>query len=1253
MLKILPNSKSPCGAALVIALAIMVLVLALIVGILARVSTDRAAAGGYAATVEARLLADTAVQVVQAQIDVATSEGAGIAWSSQPGLLRTFDSTGKPSKSYKLYSDAGMQVSGALDPAAEAVTLKDWYQSPAVFTDINMPADSDFNGTPDRWPILDPAADGVVEGFAVNNAPTGKYLGIQNAAPMPVRWLYVLKEGQLVAPTGSGATATVDAATDANPIVGRIAFWTDDETCKVNVNTASEGTYWDVPKGTGPAERILGKFQPATNEFQSYPGHPASTSLSAVFPELTRAQLFDLVPRLSDGGSKNATLAVDAAAPVPLDQDRLYSTEDEIVFANNRTGNTSIGKALVERGKFFLTTVSRAPETNLFNLPKVVCWPVHAINTPEYRTPFDRLFAFCGELNGSAYFFQRKDSGSTTEDYSGIPRNKTVLKYLQTLTGRPVPGFGGNLASKYQTDKDQILTEIFDYIRCTNLSDGNLAPDKQYAGGKELNGAGGGRFGFGQVLPIEIADFNTRGFGRVPVITEVGLWIICTADSKVLSPPAATPSNDPATNKTLDAAVALTYDDVKKTKQVRIEAALVLEPFIPLAGYKDVTPDIEITVSGLEQWKIRGNATGDTDKNLGFPSLAQQADGDAGRFLMSRALGSYPYVYPRGGHIGVWAMMEGRGIRARNNGRLGEDPEFATAYKGGGGINNQQYPFVGEPVTVNVDANSNGTAARLILDASPVVVRVIHRPSGKVLQTYDLDFPDAGQLPLPLLRFKPSWTFQTGGFLGFRGRLHKFAEAIYPFTEDGFAQSGLSSFGYADVVRSIVPAYGSGGTQSADFRLLSMKDQIGTSDFAKHPLFDGNLKLAHSFVTQWSGWHHHLTRGRQPYGTFTAALGGDVTNLAKATGSLSTGWASTTINKHPDTPYPATDAQATGDWDNGVGIDIDGPYLNKPDEGNTWSDLPDGEVAYINDWGHSEFDTGTFFSPNRIIPSPGMFGSLPTGVKRNRHWQTLLFRRQPGHPNYTATAGNFTGDPDYLWLDLFWMPVVEPYAISEPLSTAGKINMNQQIVPFTWIERNTGLHAILKNEKVASIPNGEIGKYKGDNSLDSRQSVDIPETLSQLKFRFDNTDKTGLFAFRSPAEICDIHIVPDDASVSTADKAALDADMKAYWESHALTGDNSRERIYTTLYSRLTTRSNTYTVNFRVQTLKQRPGGDPKAWNENTGVITCDYRGSTTLERYIDPNNTGIPDYAADPDATPTLDTFYRWRLRSHRPFTP
>jgi len=86
------------------------------------------------------------------------------------------------------------------------------------------------------------------------------------------------------------------------------------------------------------------------------------------------------------------------------------------------------------------------------------------------------------------------------------------------------------------------------------------------------------------------------------------------------------------------------------------------------------------------------------------------------------------------------------------------------------------------------------------------------------------------------------------------------------------------------------------------------------------------------------------------------------------------------------------------------------------------------------------------FSLNRILPSPGMFGSLPASVKGfnpssgEGSWETLLLRPPPGHPGTSAPH-------DHNYLDLFWMPVVEPYAISEPFSTAGKVNMNYQIFP--------------------------------------------------------------------------------------------------------------------------------------------------------------------------------------------------------------
>jgi uncharacterized protein (TIGR02600 family) len=66
-------------------------------------------------------------------------------------------------------------------------------------------------------------------------------------------------------------------------------------------------------------------------------------------------------------------------------------------------------------------------------------------------------------------------------------------------------------------------------------------------------------------------------------------------------------------------------------------------------------------------------------------------------------------------------------------------------------------------------------------------------------------------------------------------------------------------------------------------------------------------------------------------------------------------------------------------------------------------------------------------------------------------------------------------------MDPFWMPVVEPYAISEAWSTAGKINMNYQMVPFNqYIRRATGMHAVLKGEVMGAFPTQDALYYKNN-----------------------------------------------------------------------------------------------------------------------------------------------------------------------------
>ena len=104
--------------------------------------------------------------------------------------------------------------------------------------------------------------------------------------------------------------------------------------------------------------------------------------------------------------------------------------------------------------------------------------------------------------------------------------------------------------------------------------------------------------------------------------------------------------------------------------------------------------------------------------------------------------------------------------------------------------------------------------------------------------------------------------------------------------------------------------------------------------------------------------------------------------------------------------------------------------------------------------------------------------------------------------------------------------------------------------------------------------------------------------------------------------------------------------IQSFWAtSGALTGDNLREKPYGDLYARVTAKSNTYTIYMRVQSLRKRPiplgaaGAAPAAtaagfltWDETKDQVLSEYRGSTTIERYLDPM-----DRRFDPTNTETL----------------
>lgn len=1376
------------GAALIAVLALIVLMAALVTVFLVRTATERSASASYDAAAGTRLLGETTVNLVQATINQATTGTTGTAWASQPGAIRLFDESGALTRIFRLYSGtavASSTSSGAV--LAADVPPADWAAQPASWVDLNRPVTVTGLGNANSlvFPILDPrdpqnpgsaTAPNVLtsmEGFSITSAPGSTTL---QPAPMPVRWLYVLRDGQIVTPTNpTPTTVTVPGATSDNPITGRIAYWTDDETAKVNVNTAAgsfatwSGTTlpgtWDTPRFRIWTERMLfSENQPVKGEYQRYPGHPATTDISKIFSALgitmtdypytvsapaTSPQPsatpgasapYTFLPRYTDdnssrGGSRNTTRNLPAPVinnGVPKGE-RLYPSAGEALFSPNRT-SSGINRQQMETGKFFLTAHNRSPEVTLFGTPRIAMWPVNKDTGPAKRTTFDNLLAFCATTGTGAqaapYYIQRGNAFSTTED-GAIARNRTLFSYLQNLTSRPIPGFGGSFSGKYSfaipgaIERDQILAEIFDYIRSTNLWDHSVPASNAAFSRFTASPSGVTGYGFqGVVNPLQmsVGSATVHGLGRAQTLSEIGILIICTADGN--SPlgayvvpatvtgqpvsPVKGSAGDPLYVSNLPVAQYLRDNTGTNGRivgldagnnpvpgsetappsgagpfpanptltttglhggplqalapgQKKLQAMLLFEIASPMMGYDamqfNVRPALRLNVTGIEGISIdsqnpfpnRTTTTADVSANTNgngvledFPTRTGAEQGTGG------LLG---FRYALRGRINTWSGKE---------------------WLGALGASTRPYRFVSNPFTVSSSVLSlgGGFTAELQVPASG--------GGGATYQTFHVAFPAVPNVPLPDLMktglipdTSPSFDL-AADWWGFDLRIRQASSATAllskntaaPFLRQGaviradapipnwtyrsraaveqpsFSNQGTASkFAGSDVVRTLV-------ARDGDYRLVAAQGTVnangtGNSPFEKGPGYDSGVKLGNVFRDHYSA-----------FATAGTDLSGQLVNGAPYGQNFT-----------PKVPGTITAAKQTWDWDNGLPAEADGAYANKADEGNIY--VSSASPYYNREQAGTGNDTITsYFTANRIVSSAGMLGSLPTGVLEGVSWRTLLFRPQASRPQDPA------GPKDHLFLDLFNMPVVEPYAIGEPFSTDGKVNMNYQIVPFTYINRNSGVRAVLGSEVVTRVPRGAAANQAGthdhviykptgstntgpgptaataDGTTLARLPLNLSETdgsLRQFREKFASWD-----LFRSPSEICDIYLVPE--GYAWASDAAADAAW--YGDEFALVGDNVRERPYANIYPRLTTKSNTFTVHYSVQTLKNPPGTNPEIWTESRGVVTGELRGSTTLERFLDPADNKIPDYATTPNA-PGLDTFYQWRVLSSSTFAP
>jgi hypothetical protein len=286
------------ASALVVALLAVVVVTILTVTLMVISRLERVSSNLSWNKARSESLADLAADVAMLRMKEATEAGmsTGKMWISEPGRIRVYDRANLENVTdYDLFSG----LPGADDPA-----VKD-----RLNVDLNKPA---FEaGTNGRYPIAEPAA--------------GK-----SAATMKVGWINVLED--MNAP-----------AAQSNQLTGRVAFWVDDESCKVNLNTADGSKKEDLYRRLG-VDEVSGSFGWGT---------PSEISLQA----------------LKDISNVELTKEM-AAAIADYAWTRGFNSAAEVSRV------PTLPASFFQVNKFNLTHYSKIPELNFHGEPRINLFPV-------------------------------------------------------------------------------------------------------------------------------------------------------------------------------------------------------------------------------------------------------------------------------------------------------------------------------------------------------------------------------------------------------------------------------------------------------------------------------------------------------------------------------------------------------------------------------------------------------------------------------------------------------------------------------------------------------------------------------------------------------------------------------------------------------------------------------------------------------------------------------------------------------------
>ncbi len=459
--------KMESAAALITTLIFLVLIAIMILAMSDSLRVERGASVSYVNEVMSTQMAERGINHITATLNKETGD-IRRNWISQPGqlVLGAEEDNGSTLDIDERTVLTGAVLGGTNKNAAKIVPLHSGIPSGGTLDAVLQPPNLNIA----TW----------------DNA--GEHLITDAARLMQVKWVYVRESGRLdKAEAPSIVTNKSDPSYD--PIIGRYAFWADDESTKVNLNLAWSGTN---TKNTLSA------------------GSPTRISLAAI-PGFTE----------NDAEAFHNYISADNFGTL---KDFFNSPNDARRIPNFATK--------LRQNKFDLTHYNHDPQTTFFNEKRIV------LTTQKSLAGNNDFLDILKVDNTDPGWVERVTETGTVEDVIDPTKLSNVLlklvKYLERTDWPMVPSSATSKsfqAKYFDSDPDrlgQLAIGIIEYVRSVESAKSFIEPirvkyDKNLKKFTRVSGSVSAG-----------ADDTFIGSPRRLYITELGVW---RADALETTPP--------------------------------------------------------------------------------------------------------------------------------------------------------------------------------------------------------------------------------------------------------------------------------------------------------------------------------------------------------------------------------------------------------------------------------------------------------------------------------------------------------------------------------------------------------------------------------------------------------------------------------------------------------------------------------------------------------------------------------------------